>query len=122
MKTEERAIIDKFLRKNNLRSNLGLVKSVDDVEKAEARGKLANKRRAEAQDLVIGYTGKTSYNLPLQSVLVLDAAKILLDGSRTWNANIADYSDKEFAQILRTMRAICEGLTVVFPPEDGEGA
>lgn len=118
MTAEEKSIINRFLAKHNLRHVTGAeVRSLDDLTKAENRGNLLRKRFLVVQDILREYCGKTSVNVFTsysESIVRSMSLEHFFQYGR-----LDDYSEDDFALYLKYVRALCEGLCVVFPAENG---
>ena len=121
MIAEERSIINRFLAKHDLHHVTGLkVGSLDDLAKAEGRGNLRRKRFELVLALLKEYQGKSSVDVV--SAAGGNAARSLGIQHFYPYQYLDDYSEEDFALYLKYVRAICEGLCVVFPPENGGAA
>lgn len=121
MIAEEKSIINRFLSSHDLRHVTGAeVKSLDDLAEAERRGNLLRERFLAVQDVLRGYVGKTSVNV-FSTYSDRAVRSMELECFARYQA-LNDYTEEDFARYLKYVRAICEGLCVAFPPENGGAA
>lgn len=121
MTTEERSIINQFLARNDLRHVTGAeIRSLDDLAEAESRGSLLRKRFEAVRDILREYVGRTSVNV-LCAYSDRAVRSMNLERFAKYQ-QLDDYSEADFELYLKYVRAICEGLCAVFPPENGGAA